>query len=401
MPVKFVDLAAQNAEVMSQIESDLSKLHQATAYVGGPQVQAFEEEFAAFLGARHVVGVGSGTDALRLALIAAGIGPEDEVITSPMTFIATAAAIRQTGARPLFVDADRYTCNLSVTKVRELLEERARQGITLPRALVPVHLYGLPAAMKEICEIAAEFGLRVIEDACQAHGAWVHDGGRWRRAGTLGVAGCFSFYPGKNLGAWGEAGAIATDDFEMAERLRSLRDHGRLSHYAHQEFGYNARLDSIQAVVLRAKLAKLIEWNKLRSQAANTYMELLGGVDVTLPAEPAGSVSSYHLFAVRSRHRDALRRTLIEDKIECGIHYPVPLHLQPACADLGYHRGDFPVSEEIADTELSLPMHPHLTMKEIKEVAAKVRAALAERPRSIGGEHLRTVGASLPPPRTT
>jgi len=243
-----------------------------------------------------------------------------------------------------------------------------------------------------------EFGLRVVEDACQAHGASLHDGQRWRYAGTLGTAGCFSFYPGKNLGAWGDGGAIVTNDDELADRVRISRDHGRISHYAHQDYGYNSRLDAIQAAVLRAKLERLPQWNRRRREIAELYRQLLDSTDVTLPFEPEGLASAYHLFAIRSRDRDSIRQALIGKNIECGIHYPVPLHLQPACRDLGYRPKDFPVSERIADTELSLPMHPHLTDAEVRQVADAVSAAVRTRPAALPRSARRSAGASVLPP---
>ena len=398
MRIKFADLASQNAEIHERVERELTAIHLETAYVGGSQIQAFEQEFAAFLGVRHVVSVGSGTDALRLALLAAGVGPGAEVITTPMTFIATVAAIRQAGARPTLVDIDSDTCNLSPRALRRHLEERHRRSPYGPRVIVPVHLYGLPAAMREIQEIAVEFGMRIVEDACQAHGASFYDGQRWRFAGTFGAAGCFSFYPGKNLGGWGDGGAVASDDDELAERVRMLRDHGRISHYAHQEYGYNSRLDTIQAAVLRAKLERLPEWNRRRREVAEAYCELLGASDLDLPFEPEGFSSVYHLFAIRSPQRDAIRQMLLSKNIECGIHYPVPLHLQPACRDLGYRQGDFPVSEHIADTELSLPMHPHLTDSEVRQVAEVVVEALEQNSTLFAGEHDQSPAISTLPP---
>ena len=264
MKIKFVDLAAQNREIHDRVVREFAEIHERTAYVGGPQVAAFEAEFAAFLGARRVIGVSSGTDALRLSLMALGIGAGDEVITAPMTFIATAEAIVQTGARPVFVDIDRDTGNLSVPRWQAYLKEGHFKTPNGPRAIVPVHLYGLPAALIELREIADANGLKLVEDACQAHGARISDGGGWRSAGTVGDAGCFSFYPGKNLGAWGEGGAVATDDDGLAEVVQNLRDHGRMSHYAHRAYGYNARLDTLQAAVLRAKLERLGDWNTRR-----------------------------------------------------------------------------------------------------------------------------------------
>jgi dTDP-4-amino-4,6-dideoxygalactose transaminase len=387
MRIKFVDLVSQNVEIAERVQREMAEVHQNTAYVGGPQVEGFEKEFAKFLGARHAIGVASGTDALRLALAAIGVGPGDEVLTSPMTFIATAAAIRQTGALPVFIDVDPDTGNLSPERLREYLQGRVYRSGNRPRAIVPVHLYGLPVRMTEIGAIAAEFGLQIVEDACQAHGAQLHDGTRWRYAGTVGRAGCFSFYPGKNLGGWGEGGAVVTDDDEIDARIRSLRDHGRISHYAHHELGYNARLDSIQAVVLRAKLERLAQWNQRRREIAALYCELLGSSGLRLPVEPDDASSCYHLFAIRSPRRDALRLALLSKTIECGIHYPIPLHLQPACRDFGYRPGDLPVSEMIGDTELSLPIHPHLTNDEVKRVAHVLLEAINGNTISLAGEH--------------
>jgi dTDP-4-amino-4,6-dideoxygalactose transaminase len=376
MPIKFVDLAAQNAEVRQQVDAECERIHDCTAYVGGPQVAQFEARFAQYLGVGHAIGVGSGTDALRLALLAAGVGPGDEVITTPMTFIATAAAILQTGAAPVFVDIEPDTATISADAVRRYLEAGTFRTSNGPRAIVPVHLYGLPAAMGPLLEIARRYNLAVIEDACQAHGARVHVEGGWKRAGAVGTLGCFSFYPGKNLGAWGEAGAVVTDDAQLAERVSVLRDHGRLSHYLHRESGYNARLDTLQAAVLLGKLERLEEWNSRRRAIARRYCELLSRCDVQTPIEPEGAESCYHLFVIRSPRRDLIRQALMRDQIGCGIHYPVPLHLQPACAALGYRRGDFPVSERLADTILSLPMHPHLTEHDVRTVAEAVAAAL-------------------------
>jgi len=375
MPIKFVDLAAQNDEIRARVEAEHQHIHERTAYVGGPQVAQFEGCFADYLGVKRVVGVGSGTDALRLALIAAGVEPGDEVITTPMTFIATAEAIFQAGARPALVDVDPDTATISIEGVKRYLESGKFHSPRGPRAIVPVDLYGLPVAMDPLLEVAGRYNLPVIEDACQAHGARVHVGGRWRRAGAAGSIGCFSFYPGKNLGAWGEAGAIATNDSALADRVALLRDHGRVSHYLHQESGYNARLDTIQAAVLLAKLERLEDWNARRRAIARRYGELLAGSGVMTPAEPEGTESCYHLFVVRSAARDRIFQALSQAGIGCGIHYPVALHLQPACGMLGYRAGDFPISERIADTVVSLPMHPHLTDEEVATVARAVRAA--------------------------
>ncbi len=376
MSIKFLDLAAQNREIAQRAARELEALHAATSYVGGPALAAFEREFAAYLGVKYVVGVGSGSDALRLALLALGIGPGDGVITVPMTFIATAAAIVQAGAVPEFVDVDPSTCNLSPDHLCRYLEAGRFRSPNGPRAVIPVDLYGLPCAMDQVAAIAHQYKLLVVEDACQAHGARLSVGGRWVRAGTLADAGCFSFYPAKNLGCWGQGGALATNDERLAAVAARLADHGRTSHYGHEAYGYNARLDTLQAAVLRAKLEHLEDWNRRRRAIAARYRELLNGCGALLPEEPAGLESCYHLFTIRSARRDAIRAALNAAAIGNGIHYPLPLHLQPACAALGYRPGDFPASERIAETTLSLPMHPHLTDDEVATVAAVVRGAL-------------------------
>jgi dTDP-4-amino-4,6-dideoxygalactose transaminase len=374
--IKFVDLAGQNLEISERVAAELEAVHSATSYVGGHQVESFEREFAEFLDVKRVVAVANGTDALRIALLALGVGPGDEVITVPMTFIATAASIVQTGARPRFVDIDPATGNMSLPALRNFLESLPRHERRAVRAIVPVHLYGLPAQVVELKEIAAEFNLKLVEDACQAHGARVSTADGMKMAGTIGDAGCFSFYPGKNLGAWGDGGAVATNDEEIAHRVTSLSNHGRLSHYAHEICGYNSRLDSIQAAVLRAKLEKLAEWNQRRRVVASAYRELLAPLDAQPILEPEGFESCYHLFIIRSSKRDAVRNALLQAEIECGIHYPVPLHLQPALAYLGHRAGDFPASEALADTTLSLPMHPHLDGQEILRIVQVVTTAL-------------------------
>jgi dTDP-4-amino-4,6-dideoxygalactose transaminase len=366
--IRFVDLAAQNYDIRAQVERAFDEIHRDTAYVGGAHVATFEREFADYLGVQHAVGVSSGTDALRLALLGIGVGPGYEVITSPMTFIATAEAIVQAGARPAFVDVDPMTCNMSVEALRRYLQKGDFATRNGPKAIIPVHLYGMPAAMNDLVEVAQRYGLKIIEDACQAHGARVMVGGRRMHAGTVGAAGCFSFYPGKNLGAWGEAGAVVTNDPELAARVAILRDHGRISHFAHQACGYNARLDTLQAAVLSAKLVWLDRWNARRRELAMTYRELLADSGIGLPVEDGRSESCYHLYVIRSQRRDALRNTLLSNAIECGIHYPVPLHLQPAFHEYGYRRGDFPHSEAVADSALSLPMHPYLSKVDLVRI---------------------------------
>jgi len=376
MAIKFIDLAAQNREIATRVARDFDAIHATASYVGGPAVAAFEQEFARYLGVANAVGVSSGTDALRLALLAFGIGPGDGVITVPMTFIATAEAIVQTGAVPEFVDVDPLTGNLSPGALARYLEAGRFKSPNGPRAVIPVDLYGLPCAMDQIITIARRFKLIVVEDACQAHGAALLTDRGWAKAGTLGDAGCFSFYPGKNLGAWGEGGAVATGDNRAAALIARLRDHGRRSHYSHDLYGYNARLDTLQAAVLRAKLEHLDAWNQRRRGIAAHYCELLATSGAQIPAEPAGFISCYHLFTIQSPRREAIKAALDAAAIGNGVHYPLPLHLQPACAGLGYTAGDFPASERIAQTTLSLPMHPHLTAREIETVAATVTSAL-------------------------
>jgi len=374
--IKLVDLAAQNAEIRHEVTYALARVHRDTAYVGGPEVEAFEREFAEYLNVKWVVGVSSGTEALHLALRCLGVGDGDEVITSPMTFVGTAEAIVHAGALPTFVDIDPRTGNLSPAALTAYLQSRRFRSAHGPKAILPVHLYGTPAPMAELLEIADRHGLKVVEDACQAHGARMSLPGGWTRAGAAGDAGCFSFYAGKNLGAWGEAGAIATNDSDVAERLARLRDHGRLSHYSHQECGYNARLDAIQAAVLRVKLRYLDRWNSRRREIAASYTDLLAESGLGLPEVPNYADSCHHLFVLQTRHRDHLRTALLGNQIECGIHYPVPLHLQPAFSYLGYKNGDFPHAERFADEVLSLPMHPHLANLEIVRVAEVLKREL-------------------------
>jgi dTDP-4-amino-4,6-dideoxygalactose transaminase len=373
MPIKFVDLAAQTAEIRDRVDREFEEIHARAAYVSGFHVNAFEREFASFLGVKNVVAVSSGTDALRLALLALGVGPGDEVITVPMTFIATAAAIVQTGARPVFVDVDHQSGNMSVAELERYLEQMRFSTPNGPKAVIPVDLYGLPAPIARLRDITERWGLKLVEDACQAHGARLSNGNHWIRAGTQADIGCFSFYPGKNLGAWGDGGAIATNNEESAARVCALRDHGRISHYRHSEWGYNARLDAMQAAVLRAKLECLDEWNDRRRLIAARYCELLCGVKgLELPVEPEESQSCYHLYVVRSIDRDRIRQELQRNEIESGIHYPLPLHLQPACKSLGYRLGDFPMSERMAATVLSLPIHPHMTPDQVESVARTI-----------------------------
>jgi len=334
-----------------------------TAFAGGSFVARFEEAFAAFCGCKYGIGTGSGTDALWMALIASGVGPGDEVITVPDTFIATAEAISFCGAQPVFVDVVESTCNMDPEKLEGAITERTR-------AIIPVHLFGQPADMDPILEIARRHGIPVIEDACQAHGALY----KGRKAGSIGDAGCFSFYPGKNLGAYGEAGAVVTNSEVLAERMRMFRDHGQARKYEHEMVGWNARMDGLQGAVLSVKLSHLEDWNNARRQNAHLYGELLQGAKgVVLPTEADYARHVYHIYAIRTDRREQLMAYLAERGIACGIHYPVPLHLQKAYQGLGLTEGSFPVAERCAAEFVSLPMFPELTAEQISFVADEIK----------------------------
>jgi len=363
MPIPLVDLKAQYQSIRDEIDGAMRRVVESTSFILGPEVRAFEQAFAAYCEVEHAVGVDSGTAALFLALLACGIGAGDEVITTPFTFMATAEAISQTGARPVFVDIDPATYTLDPARIEVAITPRTR-------AILPVHLYGQPADMDAINAIARAHGLWVIEDAAQAHGARY----RGRRVGGLGDIACFSFYPGKNLGAYGDAGAVVTNRPDLAARVRSLRDHGRSSKYLHDELGWGFRLDALQAAILGAKLPHLDAWNAARRAHARRYNELLADTDLILPAAAAYAEHIYHCYVVRLARRDEVVAALQQRGIGVGIHYPVPLHLQPVYRDLGYAEGAFPVSEESAHTVMSLPMYPELTEEQQQEVAQAVRA---------------------------
>jgi dTDP-4-amino-4,6-dideoxygalactose transaminase len=355
-------------------------------------VEDFEAEFANYCHAQYCVGVGSGTDALRFALIAAGVSPGSIVITVPNTFIATTEAISQAGAVPFFVDIDERTYNMDPEKLREFLETECsangggqrtvhKQTGARVAAVIPVHLYGQMANMDPILEMAEHYNLTVIEDACQAHGAQYlsQKEKRWRTAGSIGKAAAFSFYPGKNLGACGEAGAVTTNDLELANKVRMLRDHGQGRKYLHDLEGYNGRLDAIQAGILKAKLQHLPQWTEKRRGIAARYKDLLRPHQDTikLPHEPYWSKAVYHLYVVQVAERDRLQKHLAAAGIGTGIHYPIPLHLQNAYRNLGYGKGDFPVTEKVAPEILSLPMYPQLARAELETVARMMKECLA------------------------
>lgn len=362
-PVAFVDLQAEYLALKDEIDAAIAGVVNRGDFVLGQAVEDLESRFAAYCGAEHAVGVDSGWSALELAIRAYGIGAGDEVITAANTFMATVGAIESAGARPVLVDCDPETYNLDPSRLTAAITPATR-------AIIPVHLYGQPADMDVIGAVAQEHDLVVIEDACQAHGARYRD----RRAGVLGDAAAFSFYPAKNLGAFGDGGMVVTNSGEVGERLRLLRNLGSPAKYQHVVRGFNHRLDTIHAAVLGVKLGSLDAANQRRRHAAAVYDELLGDLDVVTPAVLSQSESVYHLYVIQTEDRDGLRDHLANDGIQSGIHYPIPIHLQEAFADLGHERGDFPVTEFLADRIMSLPMHPNLTVEDIAKVAGSVRS---------------------------
>jgi dTDP-4-amino-4,6-dideoxygalactose transaminase len=390
--VPFLDLVTPHLELEAELTSVFRNAVRTAGFIGGPVVEEFEREFAEFCGARLCVGVSSGTDALRFALMGAGVKPGETVVTVPNTFIATTEAISQAGATPDFVDIDTDTYTLDPAKLGSYLETGCRRDSSTGRliskrtgspvtAVIPVHLYGQMADMDPILDLASHYHLAVIEDACQAHGAEYFSSKerRWRQAGSMGHAAAFSFYPGKNLGALGEAGAVTTRDDGVARRCRMLREHGQSKKYYHDIEGYNGRLDAIQAGFLRVKLRHLAAWNERRRQVARIYDGLLAKATgaVILPHVPAWSRPVFHLYVLRVADREALQKQLAEAGIGTGIHYPIPLHLSPAYAGLGFRAGDFPIAEQAAATMLSIPMFPNLSPESQGHVAAEVLRSVA------------------------
>lgn len=359
--VPFVDLWRLHEPLLGNLNRVIADTIHHSAFTLSDALAAFEIDFAAYCGTKYAVGVSSGTDALHLALRARHIGPGDEVITVPNTFIATAEAISICGARPVFVDVDETTFNMDVAKLEASITSATK-------AIIPVHLFGQSADMDAINEIAARHGLLVIEDACQAHGAMY----KGQKAGSLSTAGCFSFYPGKNLGAMGDGGMVVTNNKDMAEAIKTLRHHGQSDKNVHSVIGYCNRLDGLQAAILGVKLPHLDEWNDLRIAAAARYDKELEHVDVVAPCSSGHGHHVYHLYVVRSNERDKLREHLAEKGIQTGIHYPIPIHLQPACSHLGYKPGDFPVTEKLEDQILSLPMFPGITDGELETVGSEI-----------------------------
>ncbi len=385
--IAFLDLVTVHRELREELRAVFETALDTASFIGGPMVQEFERDFAEFSGSRYCVGMASGTDALRLALVAAGVKPGDTVVTVPLTFFATTEAISQAGARFDFVDVDARTYTMDPDTLRAYLETKCtldrRTGRVVSKrtgtpvtAVIPVHLYGQMADMDPILELAARYGLIVIEDACQAHGAEYHSkrAGRWHKAGAMGRAAAFSFYPGKNLGACGEAGAVTTDAEQVARGASMLRDHGQSRKYNHDMEGYNGRLDAIQAGLLRVKLRHLAKWNEQRRELAKRYDELLADTagTVILPHVPSWSRPVYHLYVVRVADRERLQKDLTAAGIGTGIHYPIPLHLVKAYETLGFSPGDFPVAEQAASQVLSLPMFPGLSPEQQERVATCV-----------------------------
>lgn len=366
LKVPFLDLKAHHDPIRQEVMAAMNAVIDENAFAGGKFVTKFEEEYAKFCTAKYCVGVANGTDSLWFSLLAMGIGAGDEVITVPMTFLATAEAITYAGAKPVFVDIDPTTYTLDATKIEAAITPRTK-------AIMPVHLFGQCADMDPIMEIARKHGLHVIEDAAQAQGSKY----KGRLAGSIGHAASFSFYPGKNLGAWGEAGAITTNDAALRDGMTMFREHGQKKKYYHDVVGWNGRMDGLQAAVLSVKLKYLNQANDGRRRAAARYHQLLSGLPgLTLPVEAAYAHHIFHVYAVRVAHRDTVLQKMGEKGISCGIHYPVPVHLQKAYANLGHQRGDFPVSEATADSFLSLPMYPELTDPQLDAVVAALKTCL-------------------------
>jgi len=365
--VPYLDLPAQMRGLRQEIDAAIARTLDNCSFCLGPDVAEFEKGFAQFCGAEHCVGLNTGTSALHIALLLLNIGPGDEVITTPSTFVATSWAISYVGAKPVYIDVDDATFNLDPKRVRQAITPRTK-------ALLPVHLYGHPADLDSLNEICREHKLPLVEDAAQAHGATY----KGKVVGTFGAMSCFSFYPGKNLGAYGEGGALVTNDAALATRARALREHGSTQRYYHDEVGYNYRMEGIQGAVLRVKLKHLGEWTRQRRRVALRYHELLAGTPLQLPVEADYAQSAWHLYVVRHPRRDDLKKYLDACQVGCALHYPLPLHLQKAYAHLGYKLGDFPVAEKAAKECLSLPIYPELTDAQIQRVVAAIKEFFAK-----------------------
>ena len=389
--IPLVDLKSQYEEIKDEIQEAINRVLDSSAFILGEEVAKFEEEFAKFCNTKYAIGTSSGTSALHLALLSLGIGEGDEVITTPYTFTATVETIIHCGARPIFVDINPRNYNIDVQKLEEFIKRRCRfnsktgQLVNRPtgqrtngptdqrvKAIIPIHLYGQPADLDPILKLAKKYNLKVIEDAAQAHGAEY----KGRKVGSIGDIGCFSFYPGKNLGAYGDGGMVVTNDEEIADKIRCLRDHGRKEKYEHFMIGYNYRLDALQAAILKIKLKYLNEWNEKRRKNASIYNELLKDLDIVIPYEEEYVKHVYHLYVIRTKERDEVYKFLQKKGIACGIHYPLPLHLQKAYRYLGYKEGDFPVAEECAREVISLPIYPELKREEIEYIVKTLKKGL-------------------------
>lgn len=414
--IPFLDFTAQHRDLEWEFVAVFRDALKTGQFIGGPMVEAFEKDFAAFCGTKHAIGVGSGTDALRFALIAAGVKHGDVVLTVPNTFIATTEAISQAGADIEFIDVDERTYNMDTESLRTFLMKECifdtTRGTTVHRptektvkAIIPVHLYGQTVDMDGIRELAEQYGLTIIEDACQAHGAlhFSKSANRREKAGSMGRAAAFSFYPGKNLGAFGEAGAVTTNDDQIARTIRMLRDHGQNKKYYHELEGYNGRLDAIQAGILQIKLQRLASWNEDRRRTAQRYNEMLALIaGITIPFEPEWCRAVYHLYVIRTKHRDALQAFLAERNISTGLHYPIPLHQQKAYAASKSPNGNLVVSEQVAQEILSLPIFPGMTEQQQKQVVDGIRdfmIAQAEQ-EHINTNEVNVVTAGKVPPHT-
>ena len=367
MNVSFIDLKAQYQTIKSEIDEAINRVLLNTSFILGPEVENFEKQFAEYCGAKFCVGVNSGTAALHLALLAAGIKEGDEVITVPNTFFATCEAISVVGAKPVFVDADSQTYLMDISKIEAVISPKTR-------AIIPVHLFGQTVDMDPLLALAKKHNFFVLEDACQSHGAKY----RGKKAGSLGNAAAFSFYPGKNLGAYGEAGAVVTNDEDIAKKIKMLRDHGSPQKYIHDLIGFNMRMEGIQGAVLSVKLKYLDQWLEKRRRIASRYNELLKDLPIKLPKIDDGNEHVFHLYVIATPKRNELSQFLKDNGVSCGIHYPIPIHLQKAYADFGWKKGDFPVCEKAADEILSLPMFAEMTDGQIAYVAGKIKEFYAK-----------------------
>jgi len=372
--VPILDLSGQYQEIKNDIRVSLDATMRRSDFILGKEEVIFEKEFAGYCGSRFAVGVNSGTDALFLALLSLGIGPGDEVIVPVFTYIATALAVTYTGARPVFVDIDRDYYNIDTGKIRSAITKKTK-------AIIPVHLFGQAADMKQISALARKYHLKIVEDAAQAHGAkYKISDGKWKLVGGIGDIGCFSFYPTKNLGGCGDGGMVTTNDKKIYKKLLLLRDYGRCSRYEHVSIGYNSRLDTLQAAILRIKLKHLEKWNSMRRQSAAIYNRELADIEeIIRPRQADYARHVYHVYAIRVRQRDRVIKELAKNGIVALIHYPIPLHLQKVYKDLGYNRGDFPVAEKIAQEIISLPIYPHLKESQIKFIAKTLKGILSKR----------------------